>query len=190
MSAGPQILPPPTLPQQIWQTPICNQQFLVNPNGVWGKVLQFLAFVANSILYVQGTHAQRLATPATSYNPGSFFFETDRLLLYIAIGGQWYYALGVYSVFQDALPTDLIGNDIGLRVNVKDYAHELNWTGTQWQWAPSDAGSGFVLPFQNPPNPGTGWQLCDGSANIPNLNGDGSLSFTTVPSTPGSYYRQ
>jgi hypothetical protein len=38
--------------------------------------------------------------------------------------------------------------------------------------------------------PGAGWQLCDGSTNIPNLNGDGTLSFADVPTTPGSYYRQ
>jgi hypothetical protein len=168
--------------------PLTNAQGLVDPVSAWGQALNNL--IANAVLFVEGTHAQRLATPAGNYDQGTLFFETERQLLYIAIAGQWFYFAGILYTTQDSLPTDLLPSDLNLRVYVTDFAHELNWSGTQWQWAPADPGSGFVLPFLNPPLPGVGWQVCDGTTNVSNLNGDGSLSFADVPTTAGSYYRQ
>ena len=193
MSAGPQVLPPPTLPGAIWDTPLTDKNGLVSPSGIWGHYLMFLPSLAQSGIFVEGTHAQRMATPASSYNDGSFFLETDRLLLYIAVGGQWFYALGIYSVTQNALPNDLTVNDQGLRVNVTDFAHELNWNATAnaWQFAPADAGSGYTATFISNQPPGTGWIQCDGSGNVPYLLSDGTLDFIgTLPNTAGLYFRQ
>ena len=184
------------LPNGIWGSPLTDKSGIVNPDSVWGKYLTFLPALTESVLFIEVTHSQRGLTSAASYNEGSLLLESDRELLYIAVSGQWFYALGILSMLQQDLPnlaTTLGANDKGLRVNVTDFAHELNWTGTGWMFAPADSGSGYYVPFLA--TPGTGWYPMDGTgslglANVPSLNGDGTLSFSTLPSTPGSFFRQ
>jgi hypothetical protein len=87
---------------------------------------------------------------------------------------------------------DLIcASDAGLLLFVTDYNHLLQWNGTGWQWGPGENGSGYIVAFVNPPNQAVGWVLCDGSTGVASLLGDGTLDFsTTLPNTPGSYFRQ
>lgn len=144
-----------------------------------------------------GTHAQRVAVDASKVTAGSTFIESDRGgLVYRAQNGVWTYHAGVFQVLQQNLPTDLKPSDVGTLVYVTDYAHLLQWsvrpdlpTGYGWNWGPGDSQSGFITAFVNAP-PDNGWQLCDGSANVPQLQSDGSFQFVNVPNTPGSYFRQ
>lgn len=77
------------------------------------------------------------------------------------------------------LAASLTGADAGLLVNVTDYSHVLQWTGSAWQWGPGDIGSGMFALFEI--DPGTGWHLYDGTANVPYLKSDGTLGAVTLP---------
>lgn len=87
------------------------------------------------------------------------------------------------------LPVGLGKNSTGLLFDVTDYNHVLQWNGTGWQWGPGENGSGYIVAFVNPPNPLTGWHVCDGST-VSQLNADGSVSTVTIPTIAGSYFRQ
>lgn len=150
---------------------------------------QFTKFSQAQFLAV--TNAQRLAPNAKVPEDGSLAFETDTGIFYVASGGVWQYLSGTrFILANNILTLGLLTSDSGYQIYVADLAHGLLWNGAAWQWAPGDAGSGFIVPFVSAPNPGTGWQVCDGTANVTRLNGDGTLTFETVPVTPGSYYRQ
>lgn len=156
----------------------------------WLKFFQQGALASAVPAFITDTHANRAAIPASNYASGSIYFETDRQIAYIAVSGTWFYFVGTLQANQADLPTDLGIDDTNLLVNVTDYAHLLIWTGTGWTWAPGEEGSDFMLLFLTGPAPVTGWRVCDGSANIPKLNFDGTLSFVTVPTTANSWYRQ
>lgn len=185
----------PTTPSQ---NPIGGLQrtpFLSSPpnekyvSREWIQWFNGVALSKNVPSFISDTHANRDLIPAANYANGTLFFESDRKVLYIAVNGSWFYFSGVMQATQATLPTDLLTEDTNFLVNVTDYAHLLEWTGTAWTWGPAELGSGFIMTFLNAPNPTTGWQLCDGSANIPQLNADGTLQFVTVPSS-GDYFRQ
>ena len=122
------------------------------------------------------THASRPA--ASSYPNGTLYWETDRTVLYMALTGRWVYVAGMMSATQATLPVDLGSGDAGFLVNVTDYAHQLQWNGAAWGWAPGDSGSGYIGLFEV--DPGTGWHLYDGSA-VNYLLGTGALASVTLP---------
>lgn len=183
-----QVVTPSTLPQQLLRAPVVDDKGLVT--WVWTKFFQSLPFSIKVQQLVKGTHSVKTALPASQYADGSLFYETDRKLWYAAVGNSWNYLTGYLQVPQSALPTDLGASDTGLLAYVTDFAHVLMWTGTGWVWGPGDPGSDMVLAFVTGPDPITGWQACDGSANVSRLNFDGSVDFVNVPNTPGSFYRQ
>lgn len=136
------------------------------------------------------THANRLAnySPA-NYALGILFFETDRLVVYIVQSvssvKKWKYLGGVMQSTQSGLPADLGTTDINFLVNVTDYGHVLQWTGTGWQWGPGDNGSAYIQGFLDDPT-GNGWHLCDGSANVNYLKSTGALGTQTLPNLASS----
>lgn len=85
-----------------------------------------------------------------------------------------------------AVPTGLGTGDAGFRYRVSDYGHEVVWSGTVWEFAPGDSGSGYYAFFEVTP-PTTHWTLCDGSASAYLTVGTtlGSTAFTT-PSAVGT----
>jgi hypothetical protein len=170
------------------RTPVSDSNGLMT--FPWSQLLQYILAAKASIpAFISGAHSVRLTSAATSYPAGSIFYESDRKVFYIALGGVWIYLSGVMSGSQPALPTDLGANDYGFLFYVTDFVHGLMWNGTGWVWAPGEAGSGFIVAFISAPA-GFGWQACDGSVNVETLGPDGILTFATVPNTPGSYYRQ
>lgn len=76
-------------------------------------------------------------------------------------------------------------------VYVKDYSHQLIWTGTSFQFA--DGGSNYYVFSDHAPSPGSpavenGWAPCDGST-VNYLLGGGGLGTKTLPNlTGGSYF--
>lgn len=179
---------PGAIPQRLFQEPIADDRGLVTTT--WQKFFQSLPRTQKIPTIVQSTHANRATLTAGSYAQGSIYYETDRQLYYFSISNAWVYFAGILQVTQANIPTDLATPDTNLLINVTDFNHLLQWNGTGFSFAPGDSGGGYTVPFVNPPNPITGWQLADGSANVATLNGDSTLSFVTVPSIVGSYFRQ
>lgn len=138
--------------------------------------------------YLFQTHAQRLAMQVSTVGLGTLFFETDRQVWYIATATAWQYVFGAFSIIQMGLPMDLGTPDIGFLVNVTDYNHLLVWTAAGFNFAPSDSGSGYTVPFTGVPTNPVGWHVADGST-VNQLNGDGSVSSVTIPTVGGSYFR-
>lgn len=136
-----------------------------------------------------GTHFQRIAAIASAFVDGSVFNESDRGVLYELVNGVWTFYGNPQQTTQDSLPLDLTATDKGYLVSVTDFNHTLQWTGSAWSWFPSDPHSGWIAAFVNAPLD-AGWQVCDGSVNVPQLLSDGTLVYVTVPNTPGSYFRQ
>lgn len=132
-----------------------------------------------------GTHAARAALSPAS-NIGSLYIETDRNNLiyqaqYVSGVGSWVYVDGVYNRTQSQLATlaaSLTTADASLQVNVTDYVHILQWTGTAWQWGPGENGSGMLQGFAVAP--GAGWHVCDGSS-VNYLKSDGTTGSVTTP---------
>jgi hypothetical protein len=158
----------------------------------WVKWLQAIEVVrSKATQFFSGTHAQRLNLNAARFPNGSTFEETDRSSFYVIINGQWQFLSGsmIGFVTKGDVPFDLGTADTGFLFFAIDFAHQLQWTGTNWQWGPNEVGSGSIRAFVNPPNPPTGWQACDGSANVQQLNPDSSISLVTVPNIPGSFFR-
>lgn len=78
------------------------------------------------------------------------------------------------------------GNDLGARVNVIDFAGQLQWTNANnsnsWAWGPDDSrmhGMGPILAEVDP-SPITGWALYDGN-NYTYLKSDGTTGAVTLP---------
>lgn len=151
--------------------------------------------VAGVGVTLTGTHAQRIAvtfTPPTLYPTGSTFYETDRGLLYMVISGNWTYLSGTYSLAQAglaAVATGLGTHDSGLLVNVTDFAHILQWSGSAWGWGPGESGSGYFQDFAIAPT-GAGWHICDGSF-VGYLTAAGAAVGVTLPNTASPFaYRK
>lgn len=135
-----------------------------------------------------GTNAARIATyPAAAFPLGTIFYETDRTAWYqvqtVSAANTWVYVGGNgYQRTQSqlaALTALLTTNDALFIAYVTDYAHQLQWSGTAWAWAPGDLGSGAMQLFEVDPT-GAGWHLYDGSA-VSYLKSDGTLGSTTLP---------
>lgn len=116
-----------------------------------------------------GTNAARLALAVTDQPDGALFVETDRNeLVYQVQSGAWVFVSGTYQRTQSQLTAlaALLGTaDAGLIVSVTDYAHQLSWTGTAWQWGPSDTLDAGQICFFDVAPTGNGWKLIDGKGD-------------------------
>ncbi len=124
------------------------------------------------------THANRANYPNGAYLVDTLFVETDRLVVFRNTGTAWKYVDGTYTATLSSIPT-LGTDDAGFLFGVSDYGHLLRWSGTAWGWAPGDAGSGMMALFEI--DPGAGWHIYDGTANVPYLKSDGTTGTVTLP---------
>lgn len=88
---------------------------------------------------IEDTHANRLATnPATNYETGQLFYETDRTVTYIVVStlgtNSWRYQSGTMVAALASIPVDLGAGDIGfLFINSDTDTNTLYfWTGTEF----------------------------------------------------------
>ncbi len=147
-----------------------------------------------------GTHAERLANyPASSYEPGTLFFETDRTVFYInkavASVNRWIYAAGQMDSSSTTIadiPIDLGANDIGFLYGSTYWNHVWVWlnTGPTGYWyAPGDPGSLYIVASTATAPENGKWGICDGSAySYVNLNAVGG-SITTPDLASGLFVR-
>lgn len=150
----------------------------------------------SSGLAITGTHAIRLSTyPASSYQVGTIFYETDRMVEYVISNStgtnQWVYAAGMFATTFAGRPTDLGANDAGFLLWITVQNHVFRWSGAAWAF--TDSGSGYITGFVAAP-PGTGWQLCDGTATdyVVISGADLALTAFTTPdeiTTPGVFHK-
>lgn len=139
---------------------------------------------------VVGPHAARLLSNPASYADGSFWYESDRGLLYemLPAAGTWVYLAGTTSGTLANLPTGLNKNDAGLLYNATDYARVFQWSGSAWQRAPGERPTREFAYFAD--NPGTGWHLCDGTAGVTYTKADGTTATMTMPAETAGTYRK
>jgi hypothetical protein len=166
-------------------------------NKSWWLFLKDVAYGLSLALRIStsGTHAQRLNPrnpPASSFQQGAFYLESDRGVTYqnrmVMVGAAnlptWVYAFGEMAALLAAIPTDLGVNDAGFIFDVLDFNHRLQWSGTAWGWAPGDEGSGRMVVCEIDPT-GAGWHLYDGSAGVLYLKATGATGTITLPNLVG-----
>lgn len=73
--------------------------------------------------------------------------------------------------------------DAGFLGFVTDYGHFVKWDGAVWSFAPGDVGNGFRRDFAIVPQE-PGWQLMDGSLNVPYLVVGGAALTTALLNMP------
>ena len=139
---------------------------------------------------LEDTHANRLANyPAVDYPLNTVFYETDRTVFYhvqSVVGVKtWVYLFGTMVNTLANIPGDLSTPGAGFLFMVSDYNHLLKWSGSAWAWAPGDDKSGYFR--HSTLDPGTGWQLCNGST-VNRLNSDASVTSVTVPDLSGDVF--
>lgn len=131
----------------------------------------------SSWFYELGTMHAGTSSKPTDLNPysdaGFEFHDTTVLVQYYGVHETAFSATQLYFAWMSGIESmtysafsgrTFYASDAGYQVNVTDYAHEIIWTGSQWNFAPGDA-SKYIVPSvdTNPPSGGV-WGLCDGSA--------------------------
>ena len=107
-----------------------------------------------------GTHAVRLTTPALPN--GQLFYETDRFVVYYSDNNIWWYFGRYMNLLLAGIPMDLTSSDLGFLFLATDYHRSFVWTGSVWTRAQGERPTREVI--YSCENPGSGWQLCDGSS--------------------------
>ena len=84
---------------------------------------------------------------------------------------------------QATFPT-LTSGSIPFLIVVTDYQHTIFWNGTAAAFV--DGGNCYIALFDI--DPGAGWHLLDGTASVPYLNADGTLSTYTVEDATTAFF--
>lgn len=113
---------------------------------------------------------------AATTHKGELFVATDhQYVTWLSTGAVWIYLFGRDSVTQSGITgvAALLGtNDARFELEVSDFKHVLQWSGTAFAFSPEDDGSNYYLLADEAPEKGL-WQACDGST-VSYLKGDGS----------------
>lgn len=169
-----------------------------SPNPQWSAFFQGISNrSATTPAWITDTHANRanydpqnyvsnpVQSSAGQYQPnseGALYYESDRTVFYRSVMvsnvATWVYFSGTFTCTQATLPT-LGTADAGFLAYVSDYNHVLQWSGSAWNWAPGENGSGMLQLFEVDPT-GTGWHLYDGST-VNYLKATGALGSITLP---------
>jgi hypothetical protein len=172
----------------------------INVRLLWlGRQIKRAASSSSDSPFLIGTRAERLVQyPSTSYTAGQQFLETDTGLTYVnrqigsGPGLAWYYLAGTVSVAYSsplashaAFVRGLTSQDAGLLVNVTDFAHVLQWTGTSWQRGPGDSEHSDTFHSFAAVPADAGWHECDG-ATVDYLKYDGTTGSRTLPDSKGT----
>jgi len=179
------------------------------PPNLWTGYL-FVQTDRNAVYYSNGSAWLALEGTGTgsfenrwanlnSFDAGLYWIETSRnnfngstpYPTYEWNGNNWNYLSGEFYRNQSNLAqltatfsanNSNNGNDTGARVNIPDYAGQLQWANNAWGWGPDDSrmhGMGPMLAEVDP-NPTTGWALYDGN-NATYLKPDGTTGAVTLP---------
>lgn len=150
------------------------------------NTFQLIGNGSNAGVVTFGTHAQRVATPATRAGLGALYYETDHEALYtVEATGALAWALLAQTrplpgtLSPDQKPADLGTTDVGFLFFSTDFWRVYVWTGVAWTDAPGEDDRQYYEDFEVAPGH-AGWQLCDGST-VPRSKPDGTTVNVTVP---------
>jgi hypothetical protein len=189
MSAWLDIPPIPGVPDEFIQTLNDRGRRLVRGAASTASTIYTVVSATGSGDLV-GTHAERLGSPAAAFGIGTKFTESDRgNALYDVqdVGGanEWVWLSGEMRAALASKPTDLGANDAGFLFVATNFVRRYRWTGSAWERAPGERPTREFVYV--PEDPGTGWQLCDGSAGITYTKADATTATMTVPNEIGKY---
>lgn len=89
--------------------------------------------VASVAVVIFDTHANRIANfAASTYPPGTAFFETDRNALYLVIGSNWVLMTAMMNAALASRPADLGATDVDFMFRATDTNLFYYWTGAAW----------------------------------------------------------
>jgi len=130
-----------------------------------------------------GAFAQRGAATA---HKSELFVASDRTYVtWVSTGAVWQYLAGMQRGLIAAITTGLTTNDAGYLYYATDFARAYRWTGSAWEDAPGAPARGQIVYFPVTLHadfaPGTGWQLCDGTAGVTRSTPTGGTTTVTVP---------
>jgi len=134
-----------------------------------------------------GVFATRAA--AQQYRGGLFSASDRNYVTWVSTGAAWIYLCGTERNTLSNLRAGLGTNDAGYLFFVTDYSHLLRWSGSAWEWAPGDTGSGYYQLFEAAPAGygASAWALCDGST-VARLNADGTTTNVTLDDVSTARY--
>lgn len=118
---------------------------------------------------------------------GYFFYSTDRTHTWRSDGTSWIVAPQFSAEMRGTLSPDqkpggFGANDTGFLFYSTDFNHTFRWDGAAWVLASGEMPPGFIGGFAI--DPGTGWQLCDGTATTRSTSA-GATAAVTVPNYAG-----
>lgn len=134
-----------------------------------------------------GTFATRGA--AIGHAQELFIASDHNYVAWISDGAAWHWQSGENVAAQSGLSAlaALLGtNDVGYIVNVSDFSHRLQWSGSAWAFAEGDDGSFYFVDTPGAVPTGGVWQLCDGST-VTYLKADGTTGSYTTKNLTGHY---
>lgn len=118
---------------------------------------------------------------------GTLFAATDRnYVTWASNGNVWIYVAGIQSgtLSPDQKPT-LTTNDTGYLFRSTDFERLYRWSGSAWADAPGQEKrfqvAWFPASIHADAVPGTGWQLCDGTAGVTRSTPTGGTTTFTAP---------
>ena len=165
------------------------------------RTVLFLARVLNGSLQWTWLAGTMLGTFTTDQRPtdlaeadeGFMFSATDDLHTWRWSGSVWVLLPELSSPMRGTLSPDqkpsLTANDIGFLFYSTDFAHTYRWTGSAWEQAPGDDRIGSFLYTDGVVSPGTGWQLCNGSATTRSTPTGGTAAVTVPDYSIASYVK-
>lgn len=133
-AASTQQVSPLPIPLPLQNEVVDERRLLTVP---WVSTFQWILNIGTRT-FVTGTHADRIddKNDPAQYRPGTWFWETDRTVLYqvriVADEPQWVYVLGTMEAPKASRPTDLGPYDAGFQFAATDTGQLYLWDGTAW----------------------------------------------------------
>lgn len=134
---------------------------------------------------LRGLYADRPADFGAN-DAGFRFTASDQTVTYRFDGSTWKYESGTMRDDLVNIPGTLGTDDEGFSFWAQDFRHLYRWDGTAWDYADEDR-AGRLIHWDN--DPGSGWQVCDGSTGITTSKADGTTDTIDVPDLTDVYLR-
>lgn len=120
---------------------------------------------------------------AGSTDEGMLFAASDRgYQVWRFDGTNWILLEGVGGPMRGTISPDqkpsLTANDVGFLFYSTDFDRVYRWDGAAWADAPGQPTRGQIAYFVDNLLPGTGWQLCDGTATTRSTATGGTAAYT------------
>ena len=158
--------------------------------ALYGVISSVWTLVGSFIMRGTVFSANQRPTDLGTADAGFLFLGTDATdAVWRWSGTAWVYLKGSSSGLRGTLNPDqkptLTANDADFRFVSTDFIREYRWSGTAWEDAPGQPKRVIEwIPYSIDSavfDPGTGWQLCNGTVNVRISKPDGTTVLITVP---------